>query len=796
VRLEELVLHIPGDEFRISFHRELTVLHGLSLLERQALVDSLIGALTGEADSTTLTYTDESGRRIRLVSGGGHSSMTYIDDGSPAPSLIRGSSRDAEAIREAMVVQAGDLGLSTAVRADEPPELTEARATLAGLTDQLKQALAVQQRVDAITAELNEVAAAMRVADDNAARREYARALADLEKVRAEAAALQSGSTGVEADRHLLSAADTARELAGRWSSSNERLQGLLERIGDRDRLDEATIAMASSIPAEVPADLGKRVGKLRRVKAEHDELEGRLRDLAVARLPEPSEPLVADLARVNQRALWEVHGRLAAATATLHEEELALGGLTSEGPPPTQVDDIEAAHVQVVEAEQLVEERRTHALAAGGACAVVLAASAMAVVPLLAVAPAAGAIATWLFLVRAPQKRLSAALAEEARALEPTGASTYLAFHLRRVDAVIDPAARESLELAMVEHRLARQAWIEAVGDIDADQAARLREEISEYADAIASLGDAAGEIEALRDDLKSRAAPALAKAQADLASVCGRYLVDEAPLSSGDLAEVEAMVREQVALGHAARAQELLGQAEAEEHKLGTQLDEMLLQLGFREGTLDARVGALEWAIGRASEREEARARARDREAIENDLVRLQDDVRRLRRPEWATVTAAEANEPDIDELAARKAELEKELATVRPEDADPDLGVDRVADRHSAMERRVAALEAQHEGIDPEAVGALADVQQYLFAHLTQAAHAGPADDAVPVVLDEVFARIPAERKWELLDMVLRLGEKTQLIYLTDDPYVGAWARRHAPDGTLMLLEPLPA
>ena len=82
----------------------------------------------------------------------------------------------------------------------------------------------------------------------------------------------------------------------------------------------------------------------------------------------------------------------------------------------------------------------------------------------------------------------------------------------------------------------------------------------------------------------------------------------------------------------------------------------------------------------------------------------------------------------------------------------------------------------------------------MQQYLLAHLTKAGHAGPSDDSVPVLLDEPFLRIGAERKWELLDMLRRLGETTQLIYLTDDPFVGAWARRRASAGLIPLLEPV--
>jgi hypothetical protein len=60
---------------------------------------------------------------------------------------------------------------------------------------------------------------------------------------------------------------------------------------------------------------------------------------------------------------------------------------------------------------------------------------------------------------------------------------------------------------------------------------------------------------------------------------------------------------------------------------------------------------------------------------------------------------------------------------------------------------------------------------------------------------VVLDEVLQRVPADRTWDLLDLLLRLAEHQQLIYLTDDAFVAAWARQRAIDGTITLLEPAP-
>ena len=64
MRLEDLVLRIPGDEFKVRFHEHLTVLSGIGMLERQALADSLLGALSGQADNTVLTYRDRTGRPV------------------------------------------------------------------------------------------------------------------------------------------------------------------------------------------------------------------------------------------------------------------------------------------------------------------------------------------------------------------------------------------------------------------------------------------------------------------------------------------------------------------------------------------------------------------------------------------------------------------------------------------------------------------------------------------------------------------------------------------------------------
>ena len=43
MRFDELSLRIPGDELRMRFHERLTVLSGIGALERQGLVEGLLG---------------------------------------------------------------------------------------------------------------------------------------------------------------------------------------------------------------------------------------------------------------------------------------------------------------------------------------------------------------------------------------------------------------------------------------------------------------------------------------------------------------------------------------------------------------------------------------------------------------------------------------------------------------------------------------------------------------------------------------------------------------------------------
>lgn len=791
MRFDELTLQDPDDELHVRFHPELTVLSGLGALERRSLAESIVGSVGGGREATTLRYVDADGHTLTAVGGDGRITA-HQDDGSPATPPLGAVGADPVALRSLMLLSADDLGaLTKVVREGEPPELREARAMLEELTAELNAALGQQQAVDALQAEVDGLEDELRSARDGVARREYAQVLARLERVRAEAAAIQAGTASVESDRHLLSSADNARALAAAWVEASERVGNLAVQLDGVSRLPQEERDHTALIPTEPPAGLDALIDELRRAAEARDALDQRLQALSVSKLPAPSHAAVAELGLLDQATLWTTADRLADAAEALQRLQVSLGGLevNEMGPAPDLIESIEAAHTEVEAADRAADAARLPGFGGVGlgvAAGVIGFAAAPVLLPvgLLGAAVAAGA-----GIVRPGARRAKAGRTEKA-ALLRAEATSYLGFHIRRVEASVDPKLRELVETTMVEHRAALAGWLDVVGpEIDLEAARSLRIEIEAYNDALRNLGDTADEIEQLRRELHEQAEPVEATARDHLRAAIEPFLLTDTDLD--DLSDLAGRVAWQCDRGAAARAQTVLDEAEVDLEKAEARLDDLLLELGFEAGPLDARTGALEWAVTRATEREDARSNARPRDEIDAEILQLQDAAAQLRRPEWATVTAADAATPDIPELEARRGELLKLLAT-----ASAEVDTERLADRHAAVERRVASLEARHGGYDVTGdPAAIADIQQHLLGHLATAATAGPAGDPVPVVLDEVFLRVPADRKWDLLDLLHRLAESHQLVYLSDDAFVAAWARQRALDGTITLLELAP-
>lgn len=792
MRFDELVLQIPGDELRVRFHPRMTVLCGLGAPERQAFADSILGVLTGQGEPVGLRYVDGTGRSVEVRSGADTGVLgRHDDDHSPADPPLGAMTASPEAVRALLLVHSSDVGVPPRPPSDDdPPELREARASLAELSAQLDEARAAAQQHEALRAELAGLDAELEAAREGVARREYAKVLARLERVRAEAATIRSGTAGVDADRHLIANVDAVTALAERWTVAADRLADAEVRFGAGERLPADDLGRATARPDVPPTGLDELVRAAVRAEEHRLEIDHRLQVLAASKLPAPSELLVGELGLLDPSVLWRAADRLLAAGEEVHRLQLALGGVggDSAAEAPAVIAEMEAAHRSLEDAERAAESVRVSGVAGTGLGATIAALGAIGLPVLMPVGLLMAAVVGTVTLLL-PRSRVAKAAAMERAAVEQAGAGTYLGFHLRRVDAAVDPTTRRSVDVVAAEHQAAVDAWAELVGpDVDVRRAKLLQDEILGYHEALRSLGGAADEIEMLRRTLADEAEPEVARSQSALADACRPFQLDEQDLA--DAGRVPGIVAARIEQGARARRQLELEEAERNERAAADSLGAQLRQLGFDGDDLAARLGALDWAVARATEREHARATARDPEVIEQELQELEEAAGRLRRPEWSGVNAAEADTPDIPDLEERREKVARRL-----DEARPAIDLTRLADRHAAIERRVAALQAKLDGLDANGdPGAVADIQQHLLGHFTKAAQAGPHEDPVPVVLDEVLHRVPAERKWDLLDLIHRLSERHQVVYLSDDPFVAAWARQR-PDGAVTLLEPAP-
>jgi hypothetical protein len=307
LRFEELSLRIPGDELRMRFHQRVTVLSGLEAPERRGLVESLLGSLTvGPARDTVLTYRDGHGQRVTISRAEDGTVTHTYDDGSVAPDLAGVLGLDAADLAAFIHVTESGVGfVAPNISLAEPPELGEARAALAQLSEDLDAALTAHKAVEAMREELVDIDERLREADEGESRRHYARMLADLERVRAEAAAVRTGDTGAMSDRRFIENARGTVRLAGRWQKVAEQLAAASERFGGRERLDPETLADAESMPVRVPAKLNQLVSAAHEAEQRRDQLATRLSSLATSRLPEPSHPAVVRLADADQEAVW-----------------------------------------------------------------------------------------------------------------------------------------------------------------------------------------------------------------------------------------------------------------------------------------------------------------------------------------------------------------------------------------------------------------------------------------------------------------------------------------------------------
>lgn len=114
-------------------------------------------------------------------------------------------------------------------------------------------------------------------------------------------------------------------------------------------------------------------------------------------------------------------------------------------------------------------------------------------------------------------------------------------------------------------------------------------------------------------------------------------------------------------------------------------------------------------------------------------------------------------------------------------------------RAAAREHQQTRNVGRVAAATPEVTAEVVR---DLSHALLGRLGELRSMGPGGESFPVILDEPFDEVPAEAKPDLLTAVARASRDQQIILLTEDPEIAAWARVEAMTGELSIVEPASA
>jgi hypothetical protein len=783
VRFDSLFVGPDDDPAVIRLHPRLTVISGIAAAERLEMFELLLGALTGTStDVREVRYLDNAGRAVHLVRGpGGPRFVT--DEGEQMPSPLTLLGVDQGSLRRLMLIEPADVGVVRSAPSDaERPELAEAESTLALIDAELRKALAQRATVDALWAEVAALDERLNMAEDGGARRRFARLLGDLERVRIEAGAARGGSVVADADRRFVSAAGEVNRLAGQWRNVDREVAERRARFGDRERLDPRTLAEALAAPDQVPPQLDSLAAIYEAAEARRALLNERLGVLAAGQLAQPSHPAVIRLAHGDQERVWTAAHKAIEASEQLQGQSVALGGLETEGVAPTAVLDLEAAHDAVDQAERVMDQRLFPGLA-GMAVGVLLCLFGVLTVLLLSAVGVLVILAAGLWALMMPRRSLAAARGEEQVVLERAGVPSYLGFQFRRLEVTMNPEASEPLAVAALEYRRAMAAWRDLAGELLPSEALALEAETRAYAASMTGVHGAADQIDQIRDQLVDDAEPAVTKARQRLLDACAPFGITDPNLAVD-------LVRHQVRTSSHARLQQDLETAEDAAAEVRSRLDQRLADVGFSGGDVNERLESFDRALSEVRRRQQARQTSRPVEVVEAELAKLEAMVHAEHRPEWGTtVTPADADEPDVEQLRKRR-----QLAIAEHTDASRTLpDIERLSDRRDALARRVSVLEG-HLTERPLASIDAADLEQLLLARVAAARRVGPTGEAVPLILNEPFESLHGDPKWVMLEAVERLSGTVQVTYLTDDVDTIVWARRRAAAGAISLLEPI--
>lgn len=190
------------------------------------------------------------------------------------------------------------------------------------------------------------------------------------------------------------------------------------------------------------------------------------------------ADAVVDHLSRLDQGPLWTLADRAMRAARELDEASLEVGTSADDA---SIIEEVEERHHRLELALEHLDRVRRLNLGITFAAIVGTLTALLRDSGELASAFVLTAALSMLYAVYA-RNQADAAEEAEAEALDAAGATSYLGFHVRRVEQMMQgEAARKRLATALAEHRRAEEAWRRLAGDVSPAWALDHYEEITE---------------------------------------------------------------------------------------------------------------------------------------------------------------------------------------------------------------------------------------------------------------------------------------------------------------------------
>lgn len=773
MRLEQLVLFGPSDNFSVQFGPRVTVLAGLADAERHNMVTTLVDAMAGRVPNASVIFVDQAGRRVFADRMG----ATYADNGVAAPSLGELLGTDPAVISQLVTLRREDLDQGEQrPEEDIEADLLAARTAREQLAAEEDEATTFVVHVDALRAELEQLDEEIARAPEAAARWSWTVRRNQLDELRAELAALdQPDDLAPDFDGRLLAAVEELRDAGETWAEASTAATELGREVGPLPPVSDADLARVASTPDELPADFDSRVAA---VEAAAQVVAACADSVAAAatEAPDPEDGIVYQLAQLDQEALWSAH---AAACAAHVAYEAELASREDETDPEVE-SEIEAAHHEVVRCQREVDRRFRAGILGPALLAVgaLLAGQSISVFVGIPVLAAAAGLGFWLLAI--PRKNLAAAEREEEIALGRADAGSWLGLHLRRIDDVMQPTDRKGINAAVDRRASTRLDWEELSGGTSLTAAGEREEAVRAYA----ALTDPRA-----RAARQRAAAEALAAAREQehdtrrlLAEGLDGYGLSGDGTADLDPTQIRAVLEKRTAAGRFARRALALQEARILATSAGTTLDHLLRRLGFDDGDLAGRLERAILSVEAARRRRLAAEATRSQEELEGEIAEVSAQVSRDRRLSWDLTPAPTEPPADPAELMDRRRALAEELAASRGPNL---LDVQR---RALLATERIRNLEAERTSLS-EGPTAL---RRRLADRIARTTWVGDSEEALPLIIDDALIDVEPSELFKLLDLIVRLSSRTQIVLLTSDTTIAKWARRETAHGIITLLE----